>query len=225
MSRPLWTRPDLPALLASDLNVAAEPRWRRELAPELSYNRHAGPPRSDARTAAVAIVLCWDGCQWALPLTVRGAALSRHGGQISLPGGLIDPDESPCEAAARELEEELGERPMLEWLGELTPLFVFASNTAVTPCVAAVNCWPAWRPHPAEVDEVLKLELRELVQQELAPPLEIERGPQRFSAPHFIVEGRSAWGATAVMLGELRGRLRRIAPSSEVEEMQERNEK
>jgi len=211
MNQPLWAAPDLPAHLAADLALPAEPRWRRHLAPELSYNRHAGPPRDDARLAAVAIVLCWDGAQWALPLTVRNATLSHHGGQVSLPGGLIDAGESPRDAAARELDEELGQRPALQWLGELDPLFVFASNAVVTPCVAAVGGWPAWRPHPAEVDRVLKLELRELLEAGPAPPLVIERGPLRFSAPQLYVEGQSAWGATAVLLTELRGRLRRIA--------------
>ncbi len=210
MNQPVWKLPDLPTRLAADLELPAEPRWRREFAPELSYNRHAGPARDDARPAAVAIVLCWDGTQWALPLTVRNAALTHHGGQISLPGGLIDAGESAREAAARELCEELGQRPALQWLGELDPLFVFASNALVAPCVAAVDGWPRWQPHPAEVDQVLKLELCELLEAAPAPALEMHRGPLRFSAPQLRVEGHSAWGATAVMLAELRGRLRRI---------------
>ena len=210
MSPPLWQSPELPALLAADLQAPADQQWRHRFAPQLSYGRHAGPARGDARPAAVVLVLCWDGRQWSLPLTVRNAQLTRHGGQVSLPGGLIDAGESPRDAAERELEEELGLRPPLQWLGELSPLFVFASNATVTPCVAAIDHWPNWVAQPAEVDRVLKLDVGELLHQLQPPPLSVQRGPFRFQAPQLIVEGQSAWGATAVMLGELRARLLRI---------------
>ncbi len=210
MNAPVWQWRELPALLASELAKPAELQRRHEFAPELSYGRHAGPARRDVRLAAVAVVLCWDGCEWSLPLTVRHAQLTHHGGQISLPGGLIDPGETPFEAASRELEEELGQQPALQWLGELSPLFVFASNTTVTPCVAAIDDLPEWVAQPAEVDRVLKFTLRELLDQPAASPLYVERGPFRFRAPQLIVESQSAWGATSVMLGELRGRLLRI---------------
>src|SRR5262245_7061230 len=99
MSRPLWEQLELPSLLAHELTLPAQPQWSREFAPELSYGRHAGPARSDARGAAVAVALSWDGAEWSLPLTVRSAELSRHGGQISFPGGLIEAGETPPVAA------------------------------------------------------------------------------------------------------------------------------
>lgn len=211
MSTLLWQSPELPARLAVELAKPIDRRWQREFSPGLSYGRHAGPARTDARAAAVAIVLCWDGQTWSLPLTVRNAQLTRHGGQVSLPGGLLDAGETPREAATRELGEELGQRPPLQWLGDLSPLFVFASNVLVTPCVAAVDHWPEWTAQPAEVDRVLRLELRELLDDHATPRLDVDRGPFHFSAPQWRIEGHSAWGATAVMLGELRGRLLRMA--------------
>lgn len=204
-------QPELPALLAADLERSpADPQWRRAWAPELSYGRHAGPARRDARPAAVALVLCWDGASWSVPLTVRCASLTRHGGQVSLPGGLIEPGETMAEAAARELVEELGVHVPLTSIGELAPLFVFASNAVATPWLAAIDHWPQWIPHPPEVDRVLRLELADLVAQEPDKTLEISRGPLTFTAPRLSVEGESAWGATAAILGELRGRLQRM---------------
>lgn len=212
MTLPVWESPELDRLLAADIATArAEPTWRREFSPELTYGRHAGPPRNDARLAAVAIVLCWDGHSWSLPLTVRCATLTRHGGQVSLPGGLIEIGESPRVAARRELSEELGVQPPLEWLGEFDPLQVFASNAYVTPCIAAVSGWPKWIAQPEEVDCVLRLDVHDLVSQDVPTPMIIERGPLQFSAPRMIVENYSVWGATAVILGELRGRLLRVA--------------
>jgi 8-oxo-dGTP pyrophosphatase MutT (NUDIX family) len=206
----MWQRPDLPTLLADELIRPAKPAWGREFAPELVYGRHAGPARTDARAAAVTVVFCWNGSEWLLPLTVRAANLTHHGGQVSFPGGLIDGDESPQEAAARELAEELGVTPPLEWLGNLSPQFVYASNAWVVPCAAATSGVPEWRPSPREVERVITLRLRDLLHQPPAPPLEIIRGPLRFAAPQLVVEGHSAWGATAVMLGELRGRFQRL---------------
>lgn len=215
MTASVGQSPELALLLAADIAESpADPRWRREFAPELSYGRHAGPARADARLAAVAVVLCWDGREWSLPLTVRPAALSRHGGQVSLPGGLVEANEDSRDAARRELTEELGCQPELRWLGDLAPLFVFASNAVVTPCVAAVDCCPQWRPQPSEVQQVLRLRLAELMEGDPSPALEIQRGPMRFSAPQMLVEGHAVWGATAVVLAELRGRLLRLTLAS-----------
>lgn len=210
MSARLWQRTDLPSLLAAELARPAQAAWGRSLAPELVYGRHSGPARGDARPAAVAILFCWSDGAWQLPLTVRAAGLSRHGGQISFPGGLIDGNETPPAAATRELAEELGVRPPVQWLGNLEPQFVFASNAWVVPCVGSTASLPPWHPSPSEVARVVTLPLRELLDQPPLPPLEIVRGPLRFAAPQLHVEGHSAWGATAVMLGELRGRLRRV---------------
>lgn len=217
MIAPLWSSRALPKLLAADLRKSADAQWRRAMSNELVYGRHAGPARGDARPAAVAIVLCWDGAEWALPLTVRSSELTRHGGQVSLPGGHMDGDESPSDAALRELQEELGRRPPVEWLGVFEPMFVFASNAVVTPCIGAVETWPRWEPNPQEVDRVLKLEVRSLLQAEFGPRLEVSRGDLRFFAPQLIVEGHSTWGATATILGELRGRLLRMMGGTEEE--------
>lgn len=212
---PVWNQLDLPARLAADLERATpDAVWRREWAPELSYGRHAGPARPDARPAAVAIVLCRDGASWSLPLTVRCASLTRHGGQVCLPGGLVDPGESVRDAAARELAEELGAHAAVEWIGQLAPLYVFASSAVVHPWIGVVDQWPQWTPHPPEVDRVLKFELRQLVAQRPDDSIVIQRGPIAFSAPRMLVEDHAAWGATAAMLGELRGRLLRLSQPS-----------
>jgi 8-oxo-dGTP pyrophosphatase MutT (NUDIX family) len=214
MSERLWQCADLPQLLAADMLRPANPVWSRTYSPELVYGRHSGPARGDARAAAVAAVFCWREGEWRLPLTLRAATLARHGGQVSFPGGLIDEPETPLEAASRELHEELGVLPKLEWLGTLSPQFVYASNAWVVPCVAATQEAPKWLPNPREVEQVVWLSLPELLAPPSAPPLQVIGGPVRFSAPQLPVEGHSAWGATAVMLGELRGRLLRISEAT-----------
>ena len=184
--------------------------WRAALAPSLSYGRHAGPAPKDARRAAVAILVCRDDSGWSIPLTVRSEQLKRHGGEVSFPGGLLESDETAHQAAAREVAEELGLSPDVNWLGELAPLYVYASGNVVTPCVGAVSGWPCWQCNPDEVAEVIRLPVQMLLSQ-TPTTTAVQRGPLHFSAPCYKVSGHVIWGSTAVLLGEIRGRLRRVA--------------
>jgi 8-oxo-dGTP pyrophosphatase MutT (NUDIX family) len=161
------------------------------------------------RRAAVAVLFCREHDQWVIPLTVRSDQLARHRGQVSFPGGLIDAGESPAEAAAREVAEELGQAPSIDWLAELPGLYVFASCTMVSTQVGSIDHWPVWRANPNEVARVLRLPVRRLVGGAI-DRLTVRRGPLTFMAPCLEVEGYSVWGSTAILLGELRGRLRRV---------------
>ncbi|MEE2938046.1 MAG: NUDIX domain-containing protein, partial [Planctomycetota bacterium] len=64
-----------------------------------------------------------------IPLTLRPKSLQHHAGQVCLPGGRLEGDENPSQAALREFEEELGVRPQVTChCGELSALYVYASN-------------------------------------------------------------------------------------------------
>ena len=123
------------------------------MSPELSYGRHAGPAPSTARHAAVMLLLFRRDGRWHLPLTERPSSLLRHGGQISLPGGTIEPGETSEQAAVRELREELGIDAPVDMLGRLADCYVFASNFVVTPWLAATTVEPHWRPDAREVQQ------------------------------------------------------------------------
>ena len=133
---------------------------RSKMSPALSYGRHRGPYPFDSRHAAVLIAIykAENGC-WTIPLTRRPRSLKHHGGQICLPGGRLEPGESPKEAALREFEEELGVRPQqVVDCGELDTQYVYNSNNRVHPVVAMIDAPERpWRPDPVEVDEVIPL--------------------------------------------------------------------
>lgn len=199
---------DLPKRLAADLaRSGCEPSWRSEKSPQLSYGRHDGPAPPQARQAAVAILLCRDGDDWVIPMTVRQPQLRRHGGQVSFPGGLVDAGETTFQAAQRELDEELGYNGPIQWIGAMAPLWVFASNAWVVPCVGTIAHCPQWRLGIAEVASVVQLSCLRLLSGAGWNEMTIQKNDWTFRAPCLEVDGVRIWGATAVVLGELAGRL------------------
>jgi len=82
-----------------------------------------------------------------LILTVRTDRLGRHGGQVSLPGGVVDPGETIEQAALREAQEEIGlGETGVRALGTLTPVDIPVSGFRLHPVVAAATGRPALRP-------------------------------------------------------------------------------
>lgn len=177
---------------------------RARLAPSLSYGRHFGPPAHDARNAAVLLLLYPHDGDWRLPLTVRPQTMLAHAGQISLPGGMVEPGESTCDAALRELDEELGipSRDVVV-LGALSPLYVFVSNFLVTPWVGSLAERPNMRPNPHEVDEVLEIPLGHFLDPANFGEHLFTRGELSFTVSHFRFGEHVIWGATSVILSEL----------------------
>lgn len=179
-------------------------RAQAALQPELGYGRYFGPPPRGAVPAAVMVLLFPQQDRWHLPLTLRPASMAQHAGQISLPGGLVEPGESTAQAALRELEEELGVRPeSVTPLGELSPVFLYRSNFAVTPWLAVAGETPRWRPNPSEVAELLEVPLAHLSDPAARGRQARASGGVSFSAPCFHWGGHAIWGATSLILAEL----------------------
>jgi 8-oxo-dGTP pyrophosphatase MutT (NUDIX family) len=195
---------DLPARLAAALaERPARGVAGRRMSPELSYGRHAGPAPCAARQAAVVLLLFRREGRWHLPITERPSSLLRHGGQMSLPGGTIEPGETSQQAAVRELREELGVDAPLDILGQLADCYVFASNFVVTPWLAAATPEPQWQPDPREVQQVVEFPLELLLEDNSIGSTTIHRGPLTFRAPCYRIGDACIWGATSVILGEL----------------------
>jgi 8-oxo-dGTP pyrophosphatase MutT (NUDIX family) len=221
----LATLSDLPSRLAIALRETVAPRHSRgtaglsgsgahpiawRMSPELSYGRHNGPKPNTARAAAVMLLLFRRDGRWHLPLTQRPAVLVRHGGQISLPGGRIEPNESAEQAARRELAEELGVAQNCNVLGRLPDRYVFASDYVVSPFVAATVEEPHWRPDAREVERIVELPADMLLDPQSIGRMAIRRGPLLFHAPCFVLGEDRVWGATCVILAELADALRRV---------------
>jgi len=138
----------------------------------------------------------------AVLLTLRSSTLKSHTGQISFPGGRIEPGETPEDAALRECEEETGIPAHLpEILGRLTPITSPASKGAVLPIVAWLHEQVPIRIHPDEVEEAFWQPL-----DDLGEPLitEWELRGMHVLVPHWPVHRVPLWGLTACVLEELR---------------------
>jgi 8-oxo-dGTP pyrophosphatase MutT (NUDIX family) len=187
---------------------------QRRMAPTPSRGPYFDPPPEGARRAAVMILLYLAEGGWRLPLIVRPTDLSDHGGQIGLPGGFVEPDETEWQAALRELEEELGVAANgIEPLGQLSPLYVIVSNNFVVPWVAAIARPPAFRLNAAEVAEVLELPLANLLDAAQSGVFRREHEGVEQHVPYIAFGSHRIWGATAMILAELAAVAGRIVPT------------
>ena len=191
------------------------PSAQQLMSPQFAYGRHRGPPSWDTQRAAVILLLTPDGLgHWAIPLTVRPKTMSKHAGQISLPGGAADDGESYEECALRELQEELGVAVEIHILGRLSPIFVFNTNFFVMPILAVAPSRPDYHPNPLEVETLLELPTSQLLNPQCQGKSSITRGSLHIEAPHFALGKHRIWGATSMILSEFRGLLRQTGTGS-----------
>lgn len=138
-------------------------------------------------------------------LLERAHTLGSHPGQVAFPGGSIDADESPVEAALREAEEETGlDAGGVEVLGTLQQLGLAHSNFLVTPVLG----W--WRsPSPvrvvdyAESAQVFRVPVRDLLDPDNRVMATVHRAGRTFESPGFTVNGVLVWGFTGIVLSGL----------------------
>ena len=198
------------AALALDNFDSAASRQRMAPVPR-GWRKRETPPTP----AAVMIVIFADAlARLNLVLTLRNAELRGHSGQVSFPGGRQDPDDADLtNTALRETCEEIGiQSDALQVLGELPCIYIPTSNFEVFPKVARFHGLPAFRPNPAEVADVFSFGLDELLKPAYKQVEARQIRGVSVRVPYYAVREHKVWGATAIMLSELEGRLRQVAP-------------
>ncbi|HXW78400.1 MAG TPA: CoA pyrophosphatase [Acidimicrobiales bacterium] len=174
------------------------------------------PDSGDSRPAAVVCVLFEADGEANVLLTRRSAHLRSHGGEVSFPGGRLQPGELPLQAALREAQEEVGVDPAtVEVIGQLTPLTTVRSPALVHCFVARLAVGPVgrewgFRSDPTEVEKVFWVPLAELASgdvyhEELWPIPGPVGWPSYRAVPFFRLAEDVVWGATGRLLTELLG--------------------
>ena len=136
-------------------------------------------------------------------LTVRADTLGRHGGQVSLPGGVVDPGESFEQAALREAHEEVA-LPLgdVRVMGALTPLDIPVSGFRLHPIVASREAQPSLTASDGEVARILEIAVADLMNPRHLVTTARARDGFALSVPAFQIAGVEIWGATAMVLAE-----------------------
>lgn len=171
----------------------------------LDPEAHQGLPVSTARPSAVLAVLFEEFHEARIVLTRRAAHLRNHTGEVSFPGGRIEPGEEALSAALREAAEEIGLDPAgVDIIGELSPLATLSSQAVITPFVGTVAGRPVLRPNPSEVELAFDVALVDLLADGVywEERWQLDQVGER--AVHFFALGEDVvWGATGRMLREL----------------------
>jgi hydroxyethylthiazole kinase-like uncharacterized protein yjeF len=158
-------------------------------------------PPAGARVGAVLVLLEETPDGPSVVLTRRRRDLRSHPGQISFPGGRLDPGESVQEAALREAQEEVGLRAeTVEVVGVGPTFYIPPSRFWVAPVLGR---WRAPHPlaeNPWEVDEVLHVPVAQLLDRERwrHAPLSLDG-----SSWAWQLDGDLLWGATAIVMALL----------------------
>lgn len=166
------------------------------------------PSRSLAEAAVLVGLVPRAGAGPQVLLTLRTTALRHHAGQVSFPGGRVEPaDAGVLATALRESREEIAlDAHQVAPLGYLDPLLT-VSGFRVTPVVAVVDPGYVARPAPTEVAEVFEVPLDYLMSAEHLRQVEINHAGRPRSVLEYDWPGRRIWGATAAILYNLRRRL------------------
>lgn len=193
-----------------------------------AHKVHAAAPGAH-RAAAVAVAICEEGSGADLPgiaapegwsthasllLTRRAEGLGHHSGQWALPGGRIDPGETPEQAALREMAEEVGlSLPPEAVLGRLDD-FTSRSGFVITPVVVWAGAARNLVPNPGEVASIHRIPLGEFLRAD-APMLEALEGSEH-PVLRMPVGERAIAAPTAAVLYQFRevcllGRTTRVA--------------
>ena len=188
---------------------APRPGWMSDLvaslaAVEAGFFSRFLPPDQGGRQSAVLMLFGPSGYGGEdVVLTERSHDMRSHAGQVSFPGGAVDPaDPGPVGAALREAREEVGLDPEgVEVVAELPALYLPPSDFVVTPVLA-------WWARPMQIDVVDHREVARVIRAPLAELTDPERRftvthPSGYIGPAFDIDGLMVWGFTAGLLAKV----------------------
>jgi 8-oxo-dGTP pyrophosphatase MutT (NUDIX family) len=191
-----------------------------EAAHLVMYPRKGAAPQSPSaddniRLSAIAIILFEHESALHTLVIQRSVYEGTHSGQIAFPGGKWETDDASLKATAlRECREEIGiSEDELDYIGKLTDVYTAVSSFLIEPYVFY---WNAPRSpltlSEREVAAVYEINLEELIDDAVIRLIDVpvQNGIVLKAVPHFLLGDVKIWGATALMLSELKWILRSL---------------
>lgn len=159
------------------------------------------------RIAAVMMLLYPKNKKTHLILIVRNAYNGVHSSQIAFPGGKYEASDADFqETALRETHEEIGISPeKIEIIKQFTPMYIPPSNFLVHPFLGISSQELSFYPDIREVADIIELPLSVFLNDEIIIEATLSTSyADNISVPAFNIQNHMVWGATAMILSELR---------------------
>lgn len=168
----------------------------------------------DAKLSAVGVHFFENHQEKYFILIERAEYDGHHSKQIAFPGGKMDPfDKSLEETAKRESIEEINiDMNNAELIGQITPVFIPVSNFEVYPFIFWHHSKPNYEINSNEVNDIITVNCKELLSNDNLTYLDIQISKNNLikNVPCFILENKIVWGATALILSEVKELLKRF---------------
>ena len=155
--------------------------------------------------AAVLILLFPDNDTFNFILTLTSRKVETHKGQISLPGGVQEEDESLEQTALRETKEEIGGlTETIELLGKLSTIYVPFSGFNIYPYVGWTKEIPKLKICTEEVEKTISVPVTELINRNNQKVKNTMLRGAPVKMPYFSLKNETVWGATSMILSEFK---------------------
>lgn len=165
------------------------------------------------KTAAVMMLFYPKNGETHLVLIVRNSYQGVHSAQIAFPGGKYEPRDQIFEnTALRETHEEIGIPPdSIEILKAFTRLYIPPSNFMVYPFFGICRDEIVFVPDTSEVADIIELSLSVFMGDDILVSVNLTTSyAENIMVPAFKIEEHIVWGATAMMLSELKEVLKKV---------------
>ena len=192
--------------LATQLKMA--PPFREQLLERFKEERKSAKPAS-----VLALFYPSNEGETLLVLIVRKSYKGVHSAQVGFPGGKPEPEDVSKEATAlRETFEEIGvASDNITVLRELSSIYIPPSNFLVSPFLGIAKTPLTFTLQESEVDAVIEVPLTEFLDEQSEVVSEVLAAEGKsFKVPAFNLNGHIVWGATAMMLIEIKTMINQV---------------
>ncbi|NRD22686.1 CoA pyrophosphatase [Winogradskyella litoriviva] len=196
-------------LIGEDSHAKMSPPYRLELEAQMKTKS-----KSTRKAGVMALFYPNVNDETHLVLILRKTYKGVHSAQVGFPGGKYeDADQNDLqETAIRETEEEIGvSRTQFEVIKTISPIYIPPSNFMVHPYIGISNEYLKFSKQDEEVESIIEVKLSEFLCESNAVTAKVPTSLDiEVDVPAFNLNNQIVWGATAMILGEIKDLLKQV---------------